>query len=44
MTKRMFKINLWAEDMAQWLRALAALLKALSPNPRNHMVIHNYLK
>jgi hypothetical protein len=34
---------LWAGEMAQRLRALTALLKVLSSNPRNHMVAHNYL-
>jgi hypothetical protein len=32
-----------AGEMAQRLRALTALLKALSSNPSNHMVTHNYL-
>jgi hypothetical protein len=31
-----------AGEMAQWLRALTALLKVLSSNPRNHMVAHNH--
>jgi hypothetical protein len=35
------KSMLRAGKMAQWLRALAALLKALSSNPSNHMVAHN---
>jgi hypothetical protein len=30
--------------MAQWLRALTALLKVLSSIPSNHMVAHNYLQ
>jgi hypothetical protein len=30
-------------EMAQWLRALTALLKVLSSNPSNHMVAHNHL-
>ena len=29
-------------EMAQWLRALTALLEVLSSNPSNHMVAHNY--
>jgi hypothetical protein len=32
-----------AGEMAQWLRALTALPKALSSNPSNHMVAHNHL-
>jgi hypothetical protein len=32
-----------AGKMAQWVRALTALLKVLSSNPSNHMVAHNYL-
>jgi hypothetical protein len=31
-----------AGEMAQRLRALTALLKVLSSNPRNHMVAHNH--
>jgi hypothetical protein len=31
----------WAGEMAQWLRALTALLKVLSSNPRNHMIAHH---
>jgi hypothetical protein len=31
-----------AGEMAQWLRALTALLKVLSSNPSNHMVAHNH--
>ena len=30
-----------AGEMAQWLRALTALLKILSSNSNNHMVAHN---
>ena len=30
--------------MAQWLRALIALLKVLSSNPSNDMVAHNHPK
>ena len=33
----------WAGDMAQWVRALTALLKVLSSNSSNHMVAHNHL-
>jgi hypothetical protein len=33
----------WAGEMAQWLRALTALLKVLSSNPSNHMVAYNHL-
>jgi hypothetical protein len=29
-------------EMAQWIRALTALLKVLSSNPSNHMVAHNH--
>ena len=29
--------------VAQWLRALTALLKVLSSNPCNHMMAHNHL-
>jgi hypothetical protein len=32
-----------AGEMAQWLRALTALLKVLSSNTSNHMVAHNHL-
>jgi hypothetical protein len=36
-------MRLWgAGEMAQWLRALTALLKVLSSNPNNHMVAHNH--
>jgi hypothetical protein len=31
-----------AGKMAQWVRALTALLKVLSSNPSNHMVAHNH--
>ena len=31
-----------AAEMAQWLRALTALLKVLSSISSNHMVAHNY--
>jgi hypothetical protein len=33
----------WAGEMAQRLRALTALLKVLSSNPSNHMVVYNHL-
>nr|BAE34525.1 unnamed protein product [Mus musculus] len=33
----------WVGEMAQRLRTLIALLKALSSNPSNHMVAHNHL-
>jgi hypothetical protein len=29
--------------MAQWLKALTALLEVLSPIPSNHMVAYNHL-
>jgi hypothetical protein len=32
-----------AGEMAQWLRALTALLKVLNSNSSNHMVTHNHL-
>jgi hypothetical protein len=32
-----------AGEMAQWVKALTALLKFLSSNPSNHMVAHNHL-
>jgi hypothetical protein len=31
-----------AREVAQWLSALTALLKFLSSNPSNHMVVHNH--
>jgi hypothetical protein len=31
-----------AGEMAQWVRALTALLKVPSSNPSNHMVAHNH--
>jgi hypothetical protein len=34
--------DIGAGEMAQWLRALTALLKVLSSNPSNHMVAHNH--
>jgi hypothetical protein len=30
-------------EMAQWLKALAALPQVLSSIPRNHIVAHNHL-
>jgi hypothetical protein len=33
----------WAREMAQQLRALAALPEILSSMPSNHMVAHNHL-
>jgi hypothetical protein len=33
---------LGAGEMAEWVRALIALLKVLSSNPSNHMVAHNH--
>jgi hypothetical protein len=39
-----FRISVFrAGEMAQWLRALTALLKVLSSNLSNHMVAHNHL-
>ena len=35
-------INKGAGEMAQRLRALTVLLKILSSNPSNHMVVHNH--
>jgi hypothetical protein len=35
-------INERAGEMAQWLRALTALLNVLSSNPSNHIVAHNH--
>jgi hypothetical protein len=35
--------HLRAGEMAQWLRALTALLNVLSSIPSNHMVAHNHL-
>jgi hypothetical protein len=32
-----------AVEMAQQVRALTALQKVMSSNPRNHIVPHNYL-
>ena len=31
-----------AGGMARWLRALTAVLKVLSSNPSNHMVVYNH--
>ena len=36
------KVNKRAGEMAQWLRALTALLKVLNSSPSNHMVAHNH--
>jgi hypothetical protein len=36
------KNRLRAGEMAQWLRALTALLKVLCSNPSNHMVAYNH--
>jgi hypothetical protein len=33
-----------AGEVAQWLRALAALPKVLSSNPSSHMVAHSHLQ
>jgi hypothetical protein len=35
--------NAGAGEMAQWLKALAALPKVLSSIPSNHMVAQNHL-
>jgi hypothetical protein len=37
------KYTIRGGEMAQWLRALTVLLKAMSSNPSNHMVAHNNL-
>jgi hypothetical protein len=37
------KKKVGAGEMAQRVRALTALLKILSSNPSNHMVVHNHL-
>ena len=34
---------MWAEEMAQQLRALTALPEVLSSIPSNRMVVHTYL-
>jgi hypothetical protein len=36
-------IQIWAGEIAQWLRALTALLEVLSSVPCTHMVAHNHL-
>jgi hypothetical protein len=36
------KVDLWAGEMAQWLRTPTAFLKVLSSNPSNHMLAHNH--
>jgi hypothetical protein len=40
--KKERKSVLGAGEMAQWLRALPALLKVLSSNPSSHMMGHNH--
>jgi hypothetical protein len=37
------KVEKWAGEMAQWLRALTALPEILSSISSNHMVTHNHL-
>jgi len=37
-------VHLTAEEMAQWLRALAALPEVLSLIPSNYMMAYNHLK
>jgi hypothetical protein len=37
-----FQLHSRSGEMAQWLRALTALLEVLSSNPSNHMVAHNH--
>jgi hypothetical protein len=37
------EVILGAGEMAQWLRALTALLKVLSSNPSNHTMAYNHL-
>jgi hypothetical protein len=37
------KVEGWAGEMAQWVRAPTALPKVPSSNPSNHMVAHNHL-
>jgi hypothetical protein len=37
------KLKLRAEEMAQWLRALAVLLENLGSIPSTHMAAHNCL-
>lgn len=39
--KMLKKKKNWAGKMAQQVRALTALPKVLSSNPRNHMVAHS---
>jgi hypothetical protein len=34
--------NFRADEMAQWVRALAALPKVLSSNPSHHMMAYNH--
>jgi hypothetical protein len=35
-------LALGAGEIAQWVKALTALLKVLSSNPSNHVVAHNH--
>jgi hypothetical protein len=42
-TTHKLKCNFRAREMAQRVRALAALPKVLSSNPSNHMVAYNHL-
>ena len=37
------EVELWAGEMAQWLRVLTALPEVLSSIPSNHMVANNHL-
>jgi hypothetical protein len=37
------KIQSWAGEMTQWLRALTVLPEVLSSNPCNYTVAHNHL-
>ena len=39
----LIKLITGSEEIAQWLRALTALLEVLSSIPSNHMVAHNHL-
>jgi hypothetical protein len=41
-TDRQIQDKTRAGEMAKRVRALTALLKVLSSNPRNHMVAHNH--
>jgi hypothetical protein len=42
MTLKKKKMTRGAGEISQRLRALTALLKVLSSNPSNHMVVHNH--